>query len=97
MHTPKKLTKAQKQKLLKRLRAGHADMEPHAFDQIAPLFELIADFVIAECKDTESPDPKVRRLAEENVFELGLFGMKLMEELHPIYLRTMWKIEHMLR
>jgi hypothetical protein len=95
MRTPKKLTKAQKQRLLKKLREGDAAMEPHAFDQIAPLFELIADFVIAECKDTESSDPKVRQRAEENVFELGLFGMKLMEELHPIYLRTLWKIEHM--
>ncbi len=43
MHTPKKLTKAQKQKLLKKLREGSTAMEPHAFDQIAPLFELIAD------------------------------------------------------
>lgn len=93
MHTPKKLSKVQKQKLLKKLRGDEA-MEPHAFDQIAPLFELIADFVIAECKDTESSDPKVRQRAEENVFELGLFGMKLMEELHPIDLRTLWKIEH---
>lgn len=94
MHTPKKLTKAQKQKLLKTLRGDGTVLEPSAFDQIAPLFELIADFVIAECKDTESSDPKVRQRAEENVFELGLFGMKLMEELHPIYQRTLWKIEH---
>ena len=94
MHTPKKLTKAQKQKLLKTLRGDGTALEPSAFNQIAHLFELIADFVIAECKDTESSDPKVRQRAEENVFELGLFGMKLMEELHPIYLRTLWKIEH---
>ncbi len=94
MHTPKKLTQAQKQRLLRTLRESSAAEEPNAFDQIAPLFELIADFVIAECKDTESSDPKVRQRAEENVFELGLFGMKLMEELHPIYLRTLWKIEH---
>ena len=96
MHTPKKLTKAQKEKLLKKLRGDRPNIEPHAFEQIAPLLELIADFIMAEIKDMESPDPKVRARAEERVLEVGAFFMKLMERLCPIYLRTMWKIEHML-
>ena len=68
--------------------------ESLVFDQIAPMLETVADFVIEELKDVESPDPKVRARAEESVYELGILFMEMMDRLYPTYLRTKWALEH---
>jgi hypothetical protein len=68
--------------------------QPLAMDQIIPLLEQITECVMEECKKAESLDPKERARAEESIFELGHFGLQLMERLHPMYLRFKWMMEH---
>ena len=79
MRTHKKMTKAQ----------------IPVIDQIEPLLEIIADVVIEELKGLESPDPKVRERAEEQVYELGMFSVKMMDQFYPIYLRAKSRLEMM--
>lgn len=73
---------------------GMKKPQPLVFDEIAPMLELITDTVMEECKKVDSLDPKVRERAEEGIYELGLFSMKLMDRLYPMYLRIKWMLEH---
>jgi len=73
---------------------GMKQPQPLAMDEIIPLLEQIADCVIEECRKAESTNPEERARAEQSVFELGNFGMQLMDRLYPMYLRAKWMMEH---
>ncbi len=99
MRTPNQMTKAQKHKLLEDMRQQSIRMlgEPSASDELLALLEPIEDFIGAEIKATKSRNPKVRARAERRMLEIGELFIGMMESLSPIYLRTMWKIEHALK
>lgn len=71
--------------------------EPSAFDELLPLLEPIEEFISAEIKATKSRNLKVRARAERRILEIAEFGMELMNRLTPLYLKTMWQIEHALK
>ena len=71
--------------------------EPSASDELLALLEPIEDFISAEIKATKSPNPKVRARAEKRILEIAEFGTELMNRLTPLYLKTMWHIEHALK
>jgi len=84
MRTP--MTKAQRHKLLRTMR------EDSAFDELASLLKPIEEFISVEVQATKSRNPKVRARAERRILEIGEFGMELMNQLIPTYLRSMGKI-----
>ena len=101
MHTSthsKTTTKAQRHKLLQKMQQDSIRMlgESSASDELLALLEPIEDFIMAEIKATKSSNRKARERAERRILEIGEFGMELMNRLCPVYLKTMWKIEHML-
>jgi hypothetical protein len=70
--------------------------EPTPVDDILPLVDQIMEIVNTEMKGLKARSPKGRERAQKRVMEIGSFFMALMESLHPTYLRTLWKIEHMM-
>jgi hypothetical protein len=93
------MTKAQRHKLLQDMRQDSIRMlgEPSASDELLGLLEPINDFIDVELKGIKSRSPKTRARAERRMMEIGGFLFPLMESLCPLYLRTMWKIEHALK
>jgi hypothetical protein len=98
MHTSKQMTKAQRHKLLRTMRQESIRFigEPTPVDEILPLVDQIMEIVNTEMKGLKARNPKVRERAEKRVMEIGSFFISVMECLHPTYLRTLWKIEHMM-
>ncbi len=89
-------TKAQRQRLLRKLREQSIRIRGEAspLDDIFPLVDQIMEIVHAETKGLNSRNPKVRERAWSRTLEIGDFFMDMMARTHPTYLSLLWQQEH---